>query len=98
MGRQSYGAPVQEAYEPDFASAISLEQAATMLPAELINEESLLGPLSSLCSAASLLKRKDDPETQRYARVVLADASKLFQELKRLGIVSPFALDPAHDH
>jgi hypothetical protein len=65
-----------------------------MLPSELINEDVLLGPLHSLCSAASLLRRKNDPETQRFARVILADASKLVQELKRLGIVSPVANDP----
>ncbi|HLJ56340.1 MAG TPA: hypothetical protein VKT77_14965 [Chthonomonadaceae bacterium] len=73
---------------------ISYEQAGAMLPNELINEEVLLGPLHSLCSAASLLRRKADPETQRFARVILADASKLVQELKRLGIVSPVANDP----
>lgn len=73
---------------------ISYEQAGAMLPSELINEEVLLGPLHSLCSAASLLRRKNDPETQRFARVILADASKLVQELKRLGIVSPVANDP----
>ena len=54
--------------------------------------ESLLIP--SLCSAAQLLMRKNDPETQRFARVILADASKLVDELKRLGIVSPLANDP----
>jgi len=73
---------------------ISYEQAGAMLPNELINEEVLLGPLHSLCSAASLLRRKADPETQRFARVILADASKLVRELKRLGIVSPVANDP----
>ena len=85
--------------EPSAADAgrlggISYEQAGAMLPSELIHEEVLLGPLHSLCSAASLLRRKADPETQRFARVILADASKLVQELKRLGIVSPVANDP----
>jgi hypothetical protein len=75
---------------------ISYEQAGAMLPRELINEDVLLGPLHSLCSAASLLRRKSDPDTQRFARVILADASKLVQELKRLGIVSPVANDPGH--
>jgi hypothetical protein len=91
---------------PDFSQAvplpgadgslggISLEQAGAMLPSHLVHEEVLLGPLHSLCSAASLLRRKSDPETQRFARVILADASKLVQELKRLGIVSEVANDP----
>ncbi len=84
----------QLAQEPTTLGGISYEQAGAMLPSELINEEVLLGPLHSLCSAASLLRRKSDPETQRFARVILADASKLMQELKRLGIVSPVANDP----
>lgn len=75
-------------------SGISFEQAASMLPNELVNEDVLLGPLHSLCSAASMLRRKSDPETQRFARLILADASKLLNELKRLGIVSPMANDP----
>lgn len=73
---------------------VSFEQAGAMLPHELINEEVLLGPITSLCSAAQLLMRKNDPETQRFARVILADASRLVDELKRLGIVSPLANDP----
>jgi hypothetical protein len=73
---------------------LTLEQAAALLPGEIINEENLLGPITSLCSAANLLMRKNDPETQRFARVILMDASKLMDELKRLGIVSPLANDP----
>jgi hypothetical protein len=80
--------------DPSQLGGISYEQAGAMLPSELINEEVLLGPLHSLCSAASLLRRKSDPDTQRFARVILADASKLVNELKRLGIVSPVANDP----
>jgi hypothetical protein len=86
----------QMASEAGRLGGISYEQAGAMLPSELINEEVLLGPLHSLCSAASLLRRKSDPETQRFARVILADASKLVQELKRLGIVSPVANDPGY--
>jgi hypothetical protein len=74
--------------------SVSFEQAGAMLPHELVNEEVLLGPITSLCSAAQLLMRKNDPETQRFARVILADASKLVDELKRLNIVSPLANDP----
>ena len=84
----------QMAAEAGHLGGISYEQAGAMLPSELINEDVLLGPITSLCSAASLLRRKNDPETQRFARVILADASKLVQELKRLGIVSPVANDP----
>lgn len=66
------------------------------LPGELVNEEVLMGPISSLCSAAILLRRKSDPETQRIARVILADAEKLVDELKRLGIISPITNNPGH--
>lgn len=78
----------------DHAGRISFEQAASMLPAELVNTEVLLGPITSLCSAAHLLMRSEDPEVQRFARVVLADASKLVSELKRLGIISEMVNDP----
>jgi hypothetical protein len=87
---------IQVDSEASNLGGISYEQAGAMLPSELIHEEVLLGPIHSLCSAASLLRRKNDPETQRFARVILADASKLVQELKRLGIVSPVANDPGH--
>lgn len=72
----------------------NFEQASSFLPAELVNQEVLLGPITSLCSAASLLMRKNDPETQRFARVIIADASKVVQELKRLGIISHLVNDP----
>lgn len=91
--------PVGDVPDPLAGSAglygnVSFEQAGAMLPHELVNEEVLLGPITSLCSAAQLLMRKNDPETQRFARVILADASKLVDELKRLGIVSRLANDP----
>jgi hypothetical protein len=81
--------PQRETAEPR-----SLEQAASLLTNEIVNDDVLLGPITSLCTAAALLIRKSDPETQRSARIILADASKLVSELKRLGIVSPIANDP----
>lgn len=80
--------------EADHAGRISFEQAASMLPAELVNSEVLLVPITSLCSAAQLLMRKSDPETQKFARIILSDASKLVSELKRLGIISDLFNDP----
>ena len=73
---------------------LTLEQASNLLPSELVNEDVLLGPLTQLCSAARFLLHKDDPDTQKFASLILADASKLVSELKRLNIVSPFANDP----
>jgi hypothetical protein len=93
--------PIGEVPEPslhvsdsDHAGRVSYEQASHMLPDELVNEDVLLGPLTSLCSAAQLLRKKNDPETQRFARVILADASNMVKALKRLGIVSQMANDP----
>jgi hypothetical protein len=83
--------------EMQHAGRISFEQAATMLPAELVNSEVLLGPITSLCSAAHLLMRNDDSEVKRFARIVLADASKLVAELKRLGIISEMVNDPGEE-
>jgi len=66
----------QLAVQAAHLGGISYEQAGAMLPSELVNEDVLLGLLHSLFSAASLLRRKNDPDTQRFARVILADASK----------------------
>ncbi len=73
----------------------SLEDAAAAMPTEILTEEVIMGHISSLCSAAGLLRRKSDPEIQKLAEVVLTDASNLFEELKTLGILSPFAVDPS---
>jgi len=83
-----------ELCDTEHAGRVSFEQAATMLPAELVNSEVLLGPITSLCFAAHLLMRNEDAEVQRFARIVLADASKLVSELKRLGIISEMVNDP----
>jgi hypothetical protein len=83
--------------EPETLSVnerISFEQASELVPSLIINEEVLMAPITSLCSAAALLIRKSDPETQRFARVILADASSVVKELKRLGIISDLTNDP----
>jgi hypothetical protein len=65
-----------------------------IVPIPLVNESVLLGPISSICAAAHHLHTHDDVETTEFARIILADASRLVQELKRLNIVSPVAYDP----
>ncbi len=77
------------------AGTRSLEEAALAMPAEILTEEIIMGHISSICSAGSTLLRKNDPDTQRWAQILLADASKLVAELKVLGIISPFAVDPS---
>ncbi len=71
-----------------------LQHPGVNLPNELVHEEILLGPIMSLCAAAQILQKKQDPETQRMARLVLAEAGKLVDELKRIGILSPIANNP----
>jgi hypothetical protein len=64
------------------------------LPGFLVNEDALLSPIASICAAAQQLCRTEDHETVEFARLILSDASRLVQELKRLNIVSPLAYDP----
>jgi hypothetical protein len=80
------------AWEPQTGAQPVLE-----LPGTLVNEDILLGPIASICAAAQQLCRTDDYETTEFARLILADASRLVQELKRLNIVSPLAYDPGAD-
>src|SRR5579862_3857051 len=80
-------APAQRGIRPE-------EQPVLELPGTLINEDVLLGPIASLCAAAQQLCKKEDRETTEFARIILAEASRLVHELKRLNIVSPFAYDP----
>jgi hypothetical protein len=64
------------------------------VPGDFMNDEMIMGTLTSLCSAARQLLRKNDPETKQFAQIILADASKVFGQLKQLGILSSFAVDP----
>jgi hypothetical protein len=73
--------------------AVQLPQ-EVLLPGTLINEDVLLGPIASICAAAKQLKKKEDRETTEFARIILSDASRLVQELKRLNLLSPMANDP----
>lgn len=70
------------------------EEHLVQLPGTLINEDALLGPISSICATARQISKFEDPETVKFAGTILSEASHLVQELKRLGIVSPFAYDP----
>jgi hypothetical protein len=65
-----------------------------VLPGALINEDVLLAPIASICAAIHQLRKKQDPEAQKLAKIVLSEASKLVEELKRLNIISPFAYNP----
>jgi hypothetical protein len=76
----------------------SVGQAVIQLPVPLMHESVLLGPISSICAAAHHLHAHSDIETTEFAKVILADASRLVQELKRLNIVSPLAYDPSVIH
>jgi len=79
---------------PEVAIARPESERLVQLPGTLINEDVLLAPISAICASAGRLARSSDHETAEIARIVLAEASRLVQELKRLNIVSPFAHDP----
>ncbi len=70
------------------------EEPVIQLPAALVHEDALLGPISAVCAAAQQLCKSDDREAVKLAGMILSESSRLVQELKRLGIVSPFAYDP----
>ncbi len=72
------------------------EEHLVQLPGTLINEDALLGPISSICATARQLTKFDDPETVKFARTILSESSHLVAVLKRLGIVSQFAYDPGN--
>jgi hypothetical protein len=78
-----------EAYAPRTG-----EGPGVVLPGTLVNEDALLSPISSICAAARQIRRKGDHEESELSRVILSEASRLVQELKRLNVVSPFADDP----
>ena len=94
------GIKPEEAMVGDFVPAdrlSRLEGGGVTLPGTLINEDVLLGPISSICNAARKLANMTDKDTNEISRIILADASRLIQELKRLGIVSPFVRDLGAD-
>ena len=59
-----------------------------------LNSDHILGPIASICAVARRLSRLSDTETVEMARVILADATLLVQELKQRGILSEVADDP----
>jgi hypothetical protein len=83
-----------EGYVPAERAAHPGEEMTFQLPGTLINEDVLLGPIASICAAAQQIYKKEDHETVEFARIIMGDASRLVQELKRLNILSPFAYDP----
>jgi hypothetical protein len=91
QSRIEQGLPPEEAVAPHLH--LSDEQ-KVQLPGMLVNEDVLLGPISAICAAAKKMAKKQDHESSEFARIILGEASRLVQELKRLNVVSPFAYDP----
>lgn len=81
-------------YDVPKTESTDQKQPTIELPGMLVNEDALLSPIASLCAAAQQLCKKTDHDTVEFARIILAEASRLVKELKRLNIVSPFAYDP----
>lgn len=83
-----------EAMEEAVLEATIGDNVTLELPQTLINEDVLLGPISAICTAAHHISRITDQDANELSRIILANASQLVQELKRLNIISPFARDP----
>lgn len=80
--------------EPTPYDRKSIEEPVIELPGLLVNEDALLGPIASACAAAHQIRKSEDRENIKLAEIILSESSRLIRELKRLGIVSPFAYDP----
>ncbi len=95
LARESQLEGAIEGGEPVSAERRHLEeQRLVELPGILVNEDALLAPISSICAMAKQMSKYPDPETVKFASFILSESSRLVQELKNLGIVSPFAYDP----
>ena len=92
--RAEAGGEAVVALQEGQAEADRVEAPGVELPGTLHNEDVLLSPIASICAAARQIRRKGDHEESELSRVILSEASRLIQELKRLNIVSPFADDP----
>ncbi len=65
------------------------------LPEQLVNEDVLLSHITSACSAARYLHNRHDGEVRQMAKAILSESYKLVEELKKLGIISHLANNPA---
>jgi hypothetical protein len=66
-------------------SHMSRSQAAT-------GEETLLAPIAAICAVAHQLQKREP--NNELARLLLREASRLVQELKMMGVLSPLAYNP----
>ncbi len=80
--------------ETPFESTSRLEGMTVQLPGELINEDVLLGPIASICAVADQLAKRNEHDLGEFSKFIIAEASRLVRELKRLKIVSEMANDP----
>lgn len=56
------------------------------------NDETLLAPIAAICAVAQQLHRRD--HNNDLAHMLLSEASRLVQELKLIGALSPLAYNP----
>ncbi len=57
-------------------------------------DDLLLGPIASICAVARRLRLGQTTDNAELAQLILGDASRVVQEMKQLGILSPLAHDP----
>lgn len=55
-------------------------------------EETLLAPISSICAVAHQLQKNE--QHKELAHILFSEASRLVQELKMMGVLSPLAYNP----
>ncbi len=95
---KSKGTPLESATAADTEDLFGLNPVAALSESNLshlpLDEDAILSPLASICAIAQQLHKHYRGDTAELSRLILADASRLVQELKRMGVLSPLAYDP----
>jgi hypothetical protein len=69
-----------------------------LLPRSLAYEELLLGQIASICATAQQLRKRNNGDSSDLAQLILADAARLVEMLKRINVISPLAYNPGQPH
>ena len=71
-----------------------LSMAPFELPSSFGNEDALLRPIASIRALALQLQKHRPNDAAELSTLILNEATRLVEELKRLGIISPLAYNP----
>ena len=83
--------------EPPSQVQSALDEPPVQLPSLLANEDLLLRPIASIRALALQLQKHRQNDTAELSQLILAEATRLVEELKRLGMISPLAYNPGPD-